>query len=152
MGMMKELEHMSYEKRLESRDCSAWRRESSEGLTDVCKYLRGWYKEYRAIGAHYQDQWPRHKLKHQGFPLNIKKHFFTVRVTRHCHGLPRVAVEFSSLEIFKRCLDMVLSISRWPCLRSRSGDLLRHLPTPTKLWFHNHVFLMGKSIFFFRNK
>lgn len=44
MRVMKELEDISCKERLERRACSAWRRESSKGLTDVCKYLRGWYK------------------------------------------------------------------------------------------------------------
>ena len=48
-----------------------------------------------------------HKLKHMRFLLNIRKHFFTVRVTEHWHRLPREVVESPSLEIFKRCMDMV---------------------------------------------
>ena len=49
-----------------------------------------------------------HKLKHQRFPLNIRKHFFTVRVKEHWHRLPREVVESPSLEILKNRLDMVL--------------------------------------------
>lgn len=49
MRMMKELEHISYEKRLESRAIQPG--ESSKGLIDGCKYLRGWYKEDRTSGA-----------------------------------------------------------------------------------------------------
>jgi len=48
----------------------------------------------------------RHELKHRGFPLSIRKQFFTVRVTEH--WLLREVVEFRTLEIFKGCLDMVL--------------------------------------------
>ena len=52
-----------------------------------------------------------HKWRHRGFPLNIKKHFFTVRVTEHWHRLPREVVESPSLEIFKSHLDIMLG--RW---------------------------------------
>ncbi|KFP99391.1 hypothetical protein N329_00688, partial [Haliaeetus albicilla] len=49
-----------------------------------------------------------HTLKCKRFPLNIRKHGFTVRVTEHRHRLPREAVESPSLEIFRSCLDTVL--------------------------------------------
>lgn len=49
MRMMRELEHISYEKRLQSRDCSAWGRESAE---HVSKYLKEWYKEDTTSSAH----------------------------------------------------------------------------------------------------
>ena len=46
-----------------------------------------------------------HNLKPRTFPLNIRKHFLTVRVTEHWH---RKAVQSPSMEILKGCLDMVL--------------------------------------------
>ena len=49
-----------------------------------------------------------HKLKHRKFQLNMRKIFFTFRVTEHWKRLPRGVVESSSLEIFKTRLDMVL--------------------------------------------
>ena len=49
-----------------------------------------------------------HKLKHRMFPLNIRKHFFTLRVTKQWHRLPSKVVESPSLKILKSCLDMVL--------------------------------------------
>ncbi|KFQ67018.1 hypothetical protein N335_00909, partial [Phaethon lepturus] len=49
-----------------------------------------------------------HKQKHRRFLLNIRKHFFTLRVTKHLQRLPREMVESPSLEIFKSHLDMFL--------------------------------------------
>ncbi|KFV78399.1 hypothetical protein N308_05559, partial [Struthio camelus australis] len=49
-----------------------------------------------------------HKLNHRQFCLNVRKNFFTVRVTEHWHRLPREVVESPSLEIFKSHLDTIL--------------------------------------------
>ena len=49
-----------------------------------------------------------HKLKHRRFCLNIRKHFFTVRVTEHWHRLPREAMESPSLEMLRSHLGTVL--------------------------------------------
>ena len=52
---------------------------------------------------------------HRRFSLCIGKHFFTVQMMEYWHRLPREAME-TSLEIFKNCMDMVLSkASEWPC-------------------------------------
>jgi len=49
-----------------------------------------------------------HKLKQSKFQMNMKKNFFTLRVTEHWNRLPREVVESPSLEIFKTHLDKVL--------------------------------------------
>jgi len=48
-----------------------------------------------------------HKLKHRKFHLNMRKNFFTLRVTEPWNRLPREVVESPSLQIFKACLDEV---------------------------------------------
>ena len=40
--------------------------------------------------------------------MNIRRHFFTLRVTEHWHRLPREVVESPLLEIFKSYLDTIL--------------------------------------------
>jgi len=49
-----------------------------------------------------------HELKHRKFRLNMRKNFFTLRVTEPWNRLPREVVESPSLEIFKTCLDKAL--------------------------------------------
>ncbi|KFQ66159.1 hypothetical protein N335_04320, partial [Phaethon lepturus] len=49
-------------------------------------------------------------LKEGTFILDIRNKFFTMRVVKHWHRLPREVVGAPSLETFKVWLDMALNI------------------------------------------
>jgi len=49
------------------------------------------------------------KLKEGRLRLNLRKKFFTLRVVRHWHRLPKEVVDVPCLEVFKVRLDGALS-------------------------------------------
>lgn len=64
-------------------------------------------------------------LKNTRFPENVRKQFFTVRVTEHWHRLPKDIVECPTLKILRGSLDIVLgSNSLWMSLSDQGigGD------------------------------
>jgi len=62
-----------------------------------------------------------HKLKQRKFHLNMRKNFFTLRVTEPWYRLPRGAVDSPSVEISKPRLDAVLCSLLWVTLLRQGG-------------------------------
>ena len=96
----------------ESWGCSAWRRLWGH-LIAAFQYLKKAYtKDGEGLVRRACSDRTRgngFKLKEDRFRLDIRKTFFTVRVVRHSHRLPREAVAAPSLAVFKARLDGALS-------------------------------------------
>jgi len=107
--MIKSLEHLLCEERLRPLgQFSLERQRLRRDIISSYKYLKEGFKEDGARLFSVVTRDNGHELKHRRFHLNISKHFFTMRVTKHWHMLPRDIVESPSSETFKSCLGVVL--------------------------------------------
>jgi len=112
--MIRGLEHLSYKDRLRELGLFSLEKKRLWGdLIAAFHYLKGAYKkaEERLFARAYSDRTRGNgcRLKEGRYRLPIRKKFFTTRVVRHWHTLPRDAVAAPSLEVFKARLDGALS-------------------------------------------
>jgi len=118
--MLRGLEHLCYEDRLRKPGLvSLEERRFRRSLNVASQYLMGTYKhEENQLFAWADSNRTKQndfKLMKRRFRVDVKGKFFTERVVRCQHRLPRETVDAPSLEVFKARLGRALGGPIW-CL------------------------------------
>ncbi|KAK4830662.1 hypothetical protein QYF61_012542 [Mycteria americana] len=133
--MVKGLEHLSCEERLRELGLFSLERRRLRGTVQ-----RGQSQALSVVPSD-RTRGNGHKLKHRRCCLDIRKHFFPVRVTKCWHRSPREVVESPRLEIFKSHLDTVLGNLLQVTLLGQGGWTGQPPEVPANL---NHLILLEK--------
>lgn len=84
-------------------------------LINVCKYPKVGCSEKgtRHLSVVSSDRKEAADTRTKEILLNIKKYFFTMRVTKHWHRFLREILESPFLQTYKICLNFILGKQMW---------------------------------------